>query len=98
MEKKVSEIIKNWVLTNKKFFWKYEVSSFYQTYKISIKNLSDPASEDIDVSPKIGILNTRKTQLCTAIKKACAKTDDAMTKSISIKVDFVDGDVVTEVL
>ncbi|MGL4370850.1 MAG: hypothetical protein ACRCUT_14430 [Spirochaetota bacterium] len=98
MEKKLSDIIREWVLENKKFFWKYEVSSYYQTYKVSIGNLPDPSKEDIGVLPHNGLLNTKKTQLCAALKKACSKSEGLSKSSIYVKVDYVDGNVVVAVI
>ncbi len=87
--------IKDWANINRKIFWKYEVSAFYQTYKISVSNLPNPLSEDVKVMTKNHLLNnTQKTQLCNVIKKACAKAGVLKDSYIDIKIDYVKGTVI----
>lgn len=90
-ENKLSQIVGDWVIKNKKLFWKYEVSSYYCPYKISVFNLPEPSSEDIKVSPYIKMLNnTQKTQLSNAIKKACARTEMTSAR-IDVTVNYSNG-------
>jgi hypothetical protein len=92
-------IISDWVNENKKFFWKYEVSSHYETYKISIVNLPKPSSKDIVLkSYKLLLNNSQKMQLCNSIKKAYPKTDKLSGSSINVKVDYVSGSVITTLI
>jgi hypothetical protein len=99
MEKTLSEIIRDWVNANKKVFWKYEVSSFYQTYKINIANLPKPSKEDIKVVSHNRILsNAQKTQLCDIIKKVNTKTDALRKSSIDVQIDYVKGAVIAAVI
>jgi hypothetical protein len=99
MEKAVKSIIQEWVVKNRKIFWKYEVSSFYQTYKINIDNLPNPGEGDIFVSSHKSLLNnSQKKQLCESLKKACAKAVPLRSARVNVKVDFVDGDVVVSVV
>ena len=92
MENKLLDIITEWVIANKKFFWKYEVSSFYETYKISIYNLPAPSNDDIMLkSYKLFLNNDQKTQLCNKIINAYAETDKLSSSSISVKIDYVKG-------
>ena len=99
MENKLLDIITEWVSANKKFFWKYEVSSYYETYKISIVNLPAPSYEDIMLKSYKRLLNNdQKTQLCNKIKKTYAKTDKLDVSSINVKVDYVKGAVIAAVI
>jgi hypothetical protein len=92
-------IISDWVSANKKSFWKYEVSSYYETYKISIANLPVPSNEDIMLKSYKQFLNKdQKTQLCNKIKKAYAKTDKLRSSSIDVKIDYVKGVVIAAVI
>ena len=92
-------VISKWVSANKKFFWKYEVSSFYETYKISVDNLPAPSNEDITLkSYKRMLNNNQKTQLCNKIKKAYAESGELCVSSISVKVDYVKGVVKAAVI
>jgi hypothetical protein len=89
-------IISDWVNENKKFFWKYEVSSHYETYKLSIVNLPKPSNKDIMLkSYKLLLNNNQKTQLCNSIKKANPDTDKLGGSCINVKVDYVSGAVIT---
>lgn len=94
MEKELPDVVRDWVGENRKVFWKYEVSSFHKTYKISIGNFPNPSQEDIFVSPNTGSISKEKKQLCIAIKKACAKAEVPSYSRIDVKVDFQDGAVV----
>jgi hypothetical protein len=96
MEEKIAFIINDWVEKNKKFFWKYEISSFHKTYKISISHFPNPSGEDIAVSPSNGMSSVKKTQLSNAIKKACSKAPEA--RQVNVKVDYVDGTVVSAIV
>ena len=92
MENTLLDIITEWVIANKKFFWKYEVSSFYKTYKISIYNLPAPSNDDIMVkSYKLMLNNDQKTQLCSRILNDYTETDKLSSSSINVKVDYVKG-------
>lgn len=98
MEKKLPDVIRDWVEENRKVFWKYEVSCFHKTYKISIGNFPNPTKDDIFVSPNNGSLSKEKTQLCNAIKKACIKNEASVYSRIDVKVDYADGSVVATVV
>lgn len=92
MRNSLLDIITEWVIANKKFFWKYEVSSFYETYKISIYNLPAPSNDDIMLkSYKLLLNNDQKTQLCNRIKNAYTETDKLSSSSIIVKVDYIKG-------
>ena len=99
MRNKLLDIISDWVTANKTFFWKYEVSSFYETYKISIENLPEPSNDDIMLKSYKRLLNNdQKTQLCNKIKKAYAETDKLTSSSINVKVNYVKGVVKAAVI
>lgn len=99
LEKTLSNTIKEWVGANKKVFWKYEVSSYYKSYTISVANLPKPSEEDIKVLSNNRLLNAaQKKQLCSAITKACPKTETITSRNINVKVDFDKGAVVTAVI
>jgi hypothetical protein len=98
MEKLLSGIVREWVAKNKKEFWKYEVSCFFKTYKITINNLPNPAAEDISVSPKIALQIAHKTQLSNAIKKALLKSEPPKHTRMDLKVDFINEAVVAAVV
>ena len=98
MEKLISEIVKDWVAKNKKEFWKYEVSCFFKTYKITLNNLPSPSADDISVSPKIVIPAAQKTQLSNAIKKALLKSEPVKRTRMDLKVDFKNEAVVAAVV
>jgi len=99
MKNTLLNIIQDWVDINKKIFWKYEVSSFYQTYKINVSNLPEPSKEDIKVVSNNRMLNnTQKTQLCSVIKKACAKEGILNNSCINVKIDYVKGIVIAAVI
>jgi hypothetical protein len=99
MENKLLNIIQDWVNVNKKVFWKYEVSSYYETYKISITNLPKPTNEDIKLqSYNLLLNNNQKTQLCNTIKKVYSKTEKLTDSSIKVKVDYVNGVVTAAVI
>jgi hypothetical protein len=98
MENALLDTIKNWVSINKKVFWKYEVSSFYQTYKIIVGNLPVPSEGDIKVVSNNRLLsNAQKTQLCGVIKKECTKAGAECTSSINVQIDYVKGAVIAAV-
>jgi hypothetical protein len=97
--KRLSKIIKDWAGKNKKVFWKYEVSSFYQSYTIKVANLPNPSSTDISVSKHNRLLNDQqKLQLCNAIEKAGVKVDVLSDTSIDVQIDYADGAVIAEVI
>ncbi|MGL4369262.1 MAG: hypothetical protein ACRCUT_06280 [Spirochaetota bacterium] len=96
MEKKLLPVIRVWVEKNKKAFWKYEVSSLSHT--ISIDKFPDPSEKDITISLGSGFLSSEKTQLCSAIKDACAKSGNTGHSHIDIKVEYVNGAVVATVI
>lgn len=99
MEKTLSKLIRDWVHDNKEVFWKYEVASFYKTYRISVVNLPKPTKEDIKVVSHNRLLNNaQKTQLCNIIKKMHNKTEELKKSSINVKVDYVKGAVIASVL
>lgn len=98
-KKRFSNIVKDWAGKNKKVFWKYEVSCFYQSYVIKVANLSDPSLINITVSKNNRLLNDQqKIQLCNAIEKAGVKTDILSASSIEVQIDYVDGAVIAEVI
>lgn len=95
MKNKLLDTIQDWVNENKKIFWKYEVSTFYQTYKISVANLPKPSKEDIKIVSHSQLLNNaQKTQLCGIIKKACAESGILNNSSVNVKIDYVKGAVI----
>jgi hypothetical protein len=103
--KKLAKIIRDWAGKNKRVFWKYEVSSFYKTYKIRIANLPKPSTEDIVLSSnnrmsthKQIITNQQKTQLCDAIIKECEKAQVISDSCIDVQIDYEDGMVITEII
>ena len=99
MQEKLSNIIGEWVDKNKKSFWKYEVSCFHKTYKISVLNLPNPTAENVKISPDNRSLNNnQKIQLCNAIKKICAKASDINISYIEVKVDYESGDVAATIV
>jgi hypothetical protein len=96
---RLSNVVKDWAGKNRKVFWKYEVSCFYQSYRIKVANLPNPSSKNITVSKNNRLLDERlKTQLCTAIEKAQVKADMLRDSSIDIQIDYVNGNVVTELV
>lgn len=97
--KRLSNIIRDWVGENKTVFWKYEVSCFYKSYRIKVANLPNPSTEDISVSSNNRLLNNQqKTQLCKAIKKACARADVLRDSSIDVQIDYVSKAIIAEVI
>jgi hypothetical protein len=97
--KKVSGAIKEWVGANKKVFWKYEVTSFYRSYVISVANLPAPTHDDIRVLSNNRLLTeTQKNQLCRAIKKACPKIEEPANFNVNVKVDYEKGQVVAAII
>lgn len=98
-EKKLLNSIIDWVGANKKVFWKYEVSCFYKTYKLSVANLPNPSVEDIRVISENRLLNNdQKKKLCTSIKKACAGAVGLDNSRITVKIDFDNDRVVASAL
>lgn len=95
-KRKLLMTIHDWVKKNKKIFWKYEVSCFYETYKISIHNLPDPRERDISVSPKNKLLSMQqKTQLCDAVKNVCVKAGEISESCIDVIINCADGGAIT---
>lgn len=94
-EKKLLNTIIDWVAANKRIFWKYEVSCFYKTYKLSVNNLPNPAVEDIRVISENRLLNDdQKKKLCSIIKKACSGSSGLNNSRITFKIDFDNDRVV----
>jgi hypothetical protein len=99
VRKRLSNTIRDWADKNKRVFWKYEVSCFYKSYTIRVANLSEPSTENIRVSSNNRLLNYQhKTQLCNAIEKVCADAEMASGSCIDVKIDYVDGAVIAEVV
>lgn len=99
LAKSVSTTIREWVGSNKKVFWKYEVSSYYKSYTISVANLPAPSNDDIRVLSHNRLLtDAQKNQLCRAIKKACPEIEEPADVNINVKVDFDKGRVVTAIV
>jgi len=99
LEKNVSKTIREWVEENKKLFWKYEVSSYYKSYTISVANLPSPSNDDIRILSHSRLLtDAQKNQLCRAIKKTCPKTEEPACSSICVKLDFEKGRVMAAVI
>jgi hypothetical protein len=97
--KKLSDIIRDWTEKNKRVFWKYEVSSFYKSYKIRVANLPGPSTENILVSSNNRLLNhQQKTQLCNAIEKACVNAEVLGDSCIDVQIDYVNDAVIAEVI
>jgi hypothetical protein len=95
-KKRLLMTILDWVKKNKKIFWKYEVSCFYETYKISIHNLPDPGERDISVSPNKKLLSIQqKMQLCDAVKNVCGKAGVISESYIDVIINCTDGGAVT---
>lgn len=94
-EKKLLNTIVDWVGANKRVFWKYEVSCFYKTYKLSVANLPNPSVEDIRVISENRLLNNdQKKKLCTIIKKACSGAGGLNNSRVTFKIDFDNDRVV----
>ena len=99
MKKTLSEIISDWVMKNKSAFWKYEIAYFYRTYKITVRNLPKPEKEDIVIMPNIRSLkDSQRTQLCSAISKACAKAGASGFSTLDVEIGYADEAVVVEVI
>jgi hypothetical protein len=99
MEKELSKIIRDWVNANKSVFWKYEVASYFKTYKISVTNLPKPSIDDITIGWNNRLLNNaQKTQLCNTIKKVCTKKEALKKSSINVQVDYVKGAVIADII
>ena len=96
---RLSEIITDWAAKNKKIFWKYEVSCFYKTYVMKIKNMPSPSVNDIHpVSISKLLSEVQKKQLCDAVTKACGGENPFKESSIDVEIDCDDGRVTAEVL
>ena len=94
MKDTLLNIIKDWVSVNKKLFWKYEVSSFYASYNISIFNMPIPSIDDIKIRPgNQNFTSQKKNQLCSLIKKCSDKLQSKSNSSINIQIDFIKGSV-----
>jgi hypothetical protein len=97
--KTLSNVIRDWAGENKKVFWKYEVSCYYETYKMRIANLPNPTNEDIMVTSHNRLLNdNQKKQLCKTIKKVYARAEVASHSCIDVKLEYVKGAVIAEVI
>ena len=94
-KKELPDVISEWVSENRKTFWKYDVSCFHKTYKISIDHLTDPADGDLAILPYASIPGGARTKLIKAVKKA---SSGLQCSSIALKIDYVDGAVVAAVL
>jgi hypothetical protein len=98
-KKKLAKIIRDWVVKNKKLFWKYEVSCFYKTYTIRIANLPQPSVEDITVSSINRLLiNQQKKQLSDAITNAALNAEVLINSCIDVQIGFEDGAVITQII
>lgn len=98
-KKKLSKVISDWVVKNKKVFWKYEVSCFYKTYLLKVTNLPEPSVKDIHQAMINRLLSDlQKKQLCDAITNACATAKVFNNSSIDVQIDFIDGVVIAEVV
>ena len=98
MDEKLSAIVGDWVKKNRKLFWKYEVSCFYKTYKISIRNFPCPANSDIAISPANAMPVPEKKRLSDAIIREFGKGEGQSGRCVMVKVDYADGDVTAAVL
>lgn len=98
-KKRLTKVISEWVIKNKKIFWKYEVSCFYKTYVIRISNLPDPSAKDILLSSNNRLLGEQqRKQLCDAVAKVCEKSKAFKVSSVDIQIDYNDGAVTAEFL
>ncbi len=96
---RLSVIITDWAAKNKKVFWKYEVSCFYKTYLMKIKNLPAPSVNDIHPVSISRLLNEQqKKQLCDAVTKALGGENPFKELAIDVEIDCDDGKVIAEVL
>ena len=96
-KKKLFTIVKNWAIKNKTAFWKYEISCYHETFKISVINLPGPTEKDVSVTPNNKSLNNKqKLQLCNAIADSCAKAESFNFTSIDVKIDYEDGSIIAE--
>ncbi|MBN2039819.1 MAG: hypothetical protein JW864_07250 [Spirochaetes bacterium] len=94
MKNLLSNIVKEWVTTNKKYFWKYEVSSFYATYKISILNMPNPSADDIKIKPDSPLFTApEKKKLCNMIKNCSDKTEFKNNTSFNFQIDYIKDSV-----
>ncbi len=103
MKNTLLNIIENWVNVNKKFFWKYEVASYYPTYNINIANMPLPSEEDIRIKSSNRVFRNsqmlnyaKKTQLCKDIKKACPKSEVFSNPNINVQIDYIKGTIIIE--
>ena len=96
-QKRLTEIVRLWVEKNRKVFWEYEVSCFYKSYVIRISNLPLPSEKDISVSSNCKLLGDKqKSQLCKAIEKARPKTELLKSPSLSVQINYSEGEVTAE--
>jgi hypothetical protein len=95
-EKTLLNVIGDWVSENKKVFWKYEVSSYYKQYSLSVTNLPDPSIENITVVSNNRLLNNdQKIKLCNRLKKACAQAGELSNTCIKVQIQYENEKVVT---
>ena len=98
MTEKLSIIIMDWVVKNISFFWKYEVSSFHKTYKISLDNFPNTSKTDISISPGNRMPDIKKDQLCSIITKAFSKSWEKQPIKIDLQINYTDGAVTAAVI
>lgn len=97
-KERVVKVVREWVVKNKKLFWKYEVSSFYKTYVLKVANLPEPSVKDITLTGNRLLNDIHKTQISEAIIKVCSKAEFLTDSSIDIQINYADGDVITDVI
>jgi len=99
MKGKISKAVEDWVIKNRKLFWRFEVSYRHKTYRISILNLPEPSPGDIVVQDEKRLLNEdQKKKLSDSIKKVIKKSGSLTDTSVDIQIDYVDGTVVARPL
>ena len=98
MDEELSAIVSRWVGKNRKCFWKYEVSCFRKSYKITIRNLPCPSNSDISISPAAVMSVDEKKKLSDAIGKAFANEAKPYGTCVTVTVDYSDGAVEAAVL
>lgn len=98
-KERLSGVIRDWADKNKKVFWKYEVASFYKTYKMSVANLPEPSIDDIKIPSSRQLLSVQlKTQLCSAIARLCPDSAVLGSSYVNVQIDYVNDAVVAEVI
>ncbi len=96
---KLLKIIRDWVAENREAFWKYEGSCYYKTYIVKVTNLPEPSAEDIMISSYNQLLDSRQiTELCDAIKTACAESMVSGNSCIKVQVGYEKNTITAEVV